>query len=293
MLLQRVEHTLAGDTDRVTAGVEFDRSSQVKEFAEQSVSGGTTISGGAVTSVNDRTTTKRVSVSGSGVSDSPSAALSSRLLAAAGLGGRTLEYIVPKVSAAAAECGREQDSRLRSPLSISLNGVSGTGLREDSAVTFCSDDNCFGLGPQTARRAQVRNNRGHANPGGGRSSSLCVCKFLLGEDVAGYLVGRKGGGIDEFQKRNGPGLRVTVSKRGEVFPVLGERIAAAVGVQGSIAKALEEIVDVATKRAMHKEEERRLDTGRKISKPKVSESPVCTAAERGSDVPQSGPCRGG
>ncbi|KYF39359.1 hypothetical protein TGARI_320080 [Toxoplasma gondii ARI] len=101
------------------------------------------------------------------------------------------------------------------------------------------------------------------------ATSLCVCKFLLGEDVAGYLVGRKGGGIDEFQKRNGPGLRVTVSKRGEIFPVLGERIAAAVGVQESIARALDEIVDVATKRAMHKEEERRLDTGRKISKPKT------------------------
>ncbi|PFH36188.1 hypothetical protein BESB_043800 [Besnoitia besnoiti] len=101
------------------------------------------------------------------------------------------------------------------------------------------------------------------------ATTLCVCKFLLGEDVAGYLVGRKGGGIDEFQKRNGPGLRVTVSKRGEIFPVLGERIAAAVGVQESIARALDEIVDVATKRAMHKEEERRLDTGRKISKPKT------------------------
>ncbi|CBZ50548.1 conserved hypothetical protein [Neospora caninum Liverpool] len=101
------------------------------------------------------------------------------------------------------------------------------------------------------------------------ATSLCVCKFLLGEDVAGYLVGRKGGGIDEFQKRNGPGLRVTVSKRGEIFPVLGERIAAAVGVQESIARALDEIVDVATKRAMHKEEERRLDSGRKIGKPKT------------------------
>ncbi|CDJ60054.1 hypothetical protein, conserved [Eimeria maxima] len=45
---------------------------------------------------------------------------------------------------------------------------------------------------------------------------LKFCKFLVGEDVAGFLVGRKGvvydlcgeiSGIEEFQSRNGPGLK--------------------------------------------------------------------------------------
>ncbi|PHJ22963.1 hypothetical protein CSUI_003186 [Cystoisospora suis] len=258
------DNTLANSKNHASACVEFDHPSQAGSFAYQTISGSTASSSGNVA--------KCVSVSESGVSEASSSAFSSRLLAAAALGcGTSLECILPKISASSSERGGgEHNGRLQSrPLSISLNGLPGSGVSEESAITFCTEDSCVAPGSQTARRAHLKNNKGPINPVAGRSSSLCVCKFLLGEDVAGYLVGRKGGGIDEFQKRNGPGLRITVSKRGEVFPVLGERIAAAVGVQGSIAKALEEIVDVATKRAMHKEEERRLDSGRKISKPKT------------------------
>ncbi|XP_026193784.1 uncharacterized protein LOC34621292 [Cyclospora cayetanensis] len=97
---------------------------------------------------------------------------------------------------------------------------------------------------------------------------LKFCKFLIGEDVAGFLVGRKGVGIEEFQSRNGPGLKVSVSKRGELFPCLLERTATAVGVGDGMARALMEISRVALDRAMHKEEERRIDNGKKICKPK-------------------------
>lgn len=97
---------------------------------------------------------------------------------------------------------------------------------------------------------------------------LKFCKFLIGEDVAGFLVGRKGVGIEEFQSRNGPGLKVSVSKRGELFPCLLERTATAVGVGDGLNRALLEVSLVALDRAMHKEEERRIDNGKKIGKPK-------------------------
>ncbi|CDJ62810.1 LOW QUALITY PROTEIN: hypothetical protein, conserved [Eimeria necatrix] len=100
------------------------------------------------------------------------------------------------------------------------------------------------------------------------SVPLKFCKFLIGEDVAGFLVGRKGVGIEEFQTRNGPGLKVSVSKRGELFPCLLERTATAVGVGDGVERALLEVSKVALDRAMHKEEERRIDNGKKICKPK-------------------------
>ena len=79
-------------------------------------------------------------------------------------------------------------------------------------------------------------------------------------------------GIDEFQSRNGPGLKVSVSKWGELFPCLLERTATAVGVGDGTERALLEVSRVALDRAMHKEEERRIDNGKKIGKPKVEQA---------------------
>lgn len=62
-----------------------------------------------------------------------------------------------------------------------------------------------------------------------------------------------------------------MSKRGELFPCLLERTATAVGVGDGVERALLEVSKVALDRAMHKEEERRIDNGKKICKPKVNE----------------------
>ena len=75
-------------------------------------------------------------------------------------------------------------------------------------------------------------------------------------------------GIEEFQSRNGPGLKVSVSKRGELFPCLLERTATAVGVGDGVERALLEVSRVALDRAMHKEEERRIDNGKKYANPR-------------------------
>ncbi|CDJ29539.1 uncharacterized protein EMH_0004110 [Eimeria mitis] len=116
----------------------------------------------------------------------------------------------------------------------------------------------------TFRKTSIKSNMNAANS----TVPLKFCKFLVGEDVAGFLVGRKGVGIEEFQSRNGPGLKVSVSKRGELFPCLLERTATAVGVGDGVERALLEVSRVALDRAMHKEEERRIDNGKKICKPK-------------------------
>ncbi|CDJ46729.1 hypothetical protein, conserved [Eimeria brunetti] len=120
------------------------------------------------------------------------------------------------------------------------------------------------LKSDTVRKVSLKSNTNAA----ASTVPLKFCKFLVGEDVAGFLVGRKGVGIEEFQSRNGPGLKVSVSKRGELFPCLLERTATAVGVGDGVERALLEVSRVALDRAMHKEEERRIDNGKKICKPK-------------------------
>eukprot|EP00920_Eleutheroschizon_duboscqi_P034567 GHVT01082854.1.p1 GENE.GHVT01082854.1~~GHVT01082854.1.p1 ORF type:complete len:1099 (+),score=268.93 GHVT01082854.1:879-4175(+) len=127
---------------------------------------------------------------------------------------------------------------------------------------------------------QVLHERLNGSPPVGETPSrrFAGLKLLVPYDVAGYLVGRRGSGIEAFQRRHGPGMKLQVSRQAEKFPGTSDRIVGLVGVLRNCLTALLEIVRVFCDRAMHRSADSHLEDGRPIPKPLVALKLVMTRA---------------